>query len=55
MKFKSGLYRFVKDGDLFTHCQDSVTVRLTVKEAKTLIKDDLFSRLGFSGWVWLEE
>ena len=70
MKHKAGLYRFESGGDLFANSNkgmikgDNVEtavwgetrdIRLTEKEANTLFQNQLFQRLGFVGWTYLEE
>jgi len=57
MKHKAGLYRFERSADLFAAikgCQgDILEIHLSEREARTLLKDELFERLGFVGWTYL--
>jgi len=69
-KYKAGLYRFERGGDLFTNANKGMVegcnveiagwgetreIRLTEKELNALFKNQLFQRLGFVGWTYLGE
>lgn len=59
MKHKGGLYRFERSADLFAPTRriqgETLEIRLTEKEARTIFRDELFQRLGFVGWTYLGE
>lgn len=59
MKHKAGLYRFERSADLFAPTGgiqgETLEIRLTEREVRTIFKDELFQRLGFVGWTYLGE
>lgn len=61
VNYKAGKYELHQQPDLFNQesgeliLGKNIMVHLSKKEATTLFKDGLYSKLGFTGWIWIEE